>query len=414
MRRKREVEPMSGLARSNPHRPTGGLNMKARSLARPAIAAALGGAVWLGTALAAPAQTLVGTWQGTVPFNGLNLKEVIEITRGADGKLHGEDYHPGPERADTRNGNPISTVEVNGRQVHLVLDDSLTPFDADLSADGNTLEGTTVLVGQTLPFKFERATKKTAWPIDTSPHKVRFVEVEKGIRLEVLDWGGKGPPLVFVPGGGDSAHVFDDFAPKFTGKRHVYAITRRGAGLSSKPEPTSDNYSADRLGEDVLAVIDALKLDHPVLAGHSRGGGELSFFATRHPERVSGLIYLEAGYSYALYDPKTEAKVRELAAKRQGLPPGAAIFQPSGSPQDKITAAIFRGSDKYTAIKGPVLAIFADHSADPGIEATVNGFEADVPQAKVVRLAHGTHYIFTSNPAEVEREMNSFMDGLPN
>lgn len=363
--------------------------------------------------IAAAVAGLVGTWQGYIPFNGLNLKEVITITRGPNGKLHGEDYHPGPERADSRNGNPISTVEVQGRHVHLVLDDSLTPFDGDLSADGNSLTGTTTLLGQTLPFTFERATRKTAWPIDTSPHKVRFVEVEKGIRLEVLDWGGKGPPLVFVPGGGDSAHVFDDFAPKFTGKHHVYAITRRGAGLSSKPMPTGDTYSAERLGEDVLAVIDALKLDHPVLAGHSRGGGELSFFGSKHPERVSGLIYLEAGYSYAFYDPKTESKVRELFAKQPGLPPGGTTFQPSQSPQDQITAAIFRGSDKYTAIHGPVLAIFADHSAQPAIAATVEGFKAGVPQAKVVSLANGTHYIFTSNPAEVEREMNAFMDGLP-
>lgn len=46
--------------------------------------------------------------------------------------------------------------------------------------------------------------------------------------------------------------------------------------------------------------------------------------------------------------------------------------------------------------------------------ATVDGFEADEPQAKVVRLAKGSHYIFTSNPTEVEREMNAFMDGLVN
>jgi pimeloyl-ACP methyl ester carboxylesterase len=381
---------------------------------RPSLLLTTAAAVCLAIALPASAQTVVGTWQGYVTFNGQELKEVITITRGPNRMLHGEDYHPGPERADSRNGNPISTVEVTGRKVHMVLDDSLNPFDGELSADGNSLAGTTTLLGQTVPFKFDRATPKTAWPIDASPHKVRFVEVEKGTKLEVLDWGGKGPPLVFVPGGGDSAHVFDDFAPKFTGKHHVYAITRRGAGLSTKPAPTGDAYSATRLGEDVLAVIDALKLDHPVLAGHSRGGGELSFFGSRHPDRVAGLIYLEAGYSYALYDPKTEAKVRELAAAQQGqLPPGGTIFQPTGSLQDQITAAIFRGTDKYTAIHGPVLAIFADHSARPGIAATVDGFEADVPQAKVVRIAGGSHYIFTTNPAEVEREMNAFMDALP-
>jgi len=49
---------------------------------------------------------------------------------------------------------------------------------------------------------------------DPSPHTIRFVTVEKGVRLEVLDWGGSGRPLVLLAGGGDTAHVFDDFAPK--------------------------------------------------------------------------------------------------------------------------------------------------------------------------------------------------------
>ena len=103
-------------------------------------------------------------------------------------------------------------------------------------ADGNTLTGTWG------PTKFQRqkldlvrATKKTAWVIDPSPHKARFVTVDKGVKLEVLDWGGKGPPLVFLSGLGDSAHVFDSFALQFTGKHHVYAITRRGYGISSAP-----------------------------------------------------------------------------------------------------------------------------------------------------------------------------------
>ena len=52
---------------------------------------------------------------------------------------------------------------------------------------------------------------------DLSPHSTRFVTVEKGVRLEVLDWGGSGRPLVLLAGGGDTAHVFDDFAPKLSG-----------------------------------------------------------------------------------------------------------------------------------------------------------------------------------------------------
>ena len=49
-----------------------------------------------------------------------------------------------------------------------------------------------------------------AWK-DLSPHSTQFVTVDKNVRLEVLDWGGSGNPLVLLAGGGDTAHVFDDF-----------------------------------------------------------------------------------------------------------------------------------------------------------------------------------------------------------
>lgn len=131
---------------------------------------------------------------------------------------------------------------------------------------------------------------------------MQFVPVEKNITLEVLDWGGNGQPLIFLAGSGDTAHVFDRFAPLFATTHHVYAVTRRGFGASSAPPPTEENYAADRLGDDVLAVIAALKLARPVLAGHSIAGEELSSIGSRHPEKVAGLIYLDAVSSYSWYD----------------------------------------------------------------------------------------------------------------
>ena len=144
------------------------------------------------------------------------------------------------------------------------------------------------------------AQEHSAWR-DPSKHQVQFVTVEDGVRLEVLDWGGSGKPLVLLAGGGDTAHVFDDFAPQLTPSFHVYGITRRGFGESGfSPE----GYGADRLGDDVLAVLDSLKLIRPVLVGHSLGGEELSSLSTRHPSRVAALVYLEAGYPYAFENGK--------------------------------------------------------------------------------------------------------------
>jgi pimeloyl-ACP methyl ester carboxylesterase len=86
-----------------------------------------------------------------------------------------------------------------------------------------------------------------------------------------------------------------------------------------------ENYAADRLGDDVLAVMDSLKLNRPVLIGHSLGGEELSSVGSRHPEKVAGLIYLDAAYGYAYYDRSRGDLIidvnvlqRELAQLRPG------------------------------------------------------------------------------------------------
>jgi pimeloyl-ACP methyl ester carboxylesterase len=71
----------------------------------------------------------------------------------------------------------------------------------------------------------------TPWK-DPSPHAVRFVSAGDGVRLEVLDWGGSGRAVVLLAGGGDTAHVFDHFAPKLTIHNHLCGITRRGFGAS--------------------------------------------------------------------------------------------------------------------------------------------------------------------------------------
>ena len=61
-----------------------------------------------------------------------------------------------------------------------------------------------------------------AWR-DPSPHHVRWITVDSSVRLEVLDWGGSGQPLV-LPGCYLTAHVHDEFAPKLTNQFHVYGI----------------------------------------------------------------------------------------------------------------------------------------------------------------------------------------------
>jgi len=74
------------------------------------------------------------------------------------------------------------------------------------------LAGTALLIGFVTPLRWQSG---PAWK-DPSPHMIRFISVDDNVPLEVLDWGGSGRALVLLAGGGDTAHVFDGFAPKLT------------------------------------------------------------------------------------------------------------------------------------------------------------------------------------------------------
>ena len=128
----------------------------------------------------------------------------------------------------------------------------------------------------------------TTWA-DASPHTSHFATVNR-VRLNYLDWGGSGPPLVLIPGFGDTPHCFDDIAPALRGRCRVLAYARRGHGRSEVRSP----YDTDTLTEDLKQLLDHLRLDIVHLAGWSLGGGEITRFAELHPRRVLTLAYLDA------------------------------------------------------------------------------------------------------------------------
>jgi pimeloyl-ACP methyl ester carboxylesterase len=114
-------------------------------------------------------------------------------------------------------------------------------------------------------------------------------------RLSVLDWGGSGPLLVFMPGYGDSAHIFDDLAPAFRHDFHVVGITPRGFPPSGAPD---SGYTIAQLAEDAAAVMDYYGAHNAILAGHSISGAVITQFGVTHPDRLTAAIYLDASFDF--------------------------------------------------------------------------------------------------------------------
>jgi len=123
-----------------------------------------------------------------------------------------------------------------------------------------------------------------------------MVTVDSSVRLEVLDWGGAGRPIVFV-GCYLSGHVYDDIAPKLSDQFHVYAVTRRGVGASARP---SKGYDPQRRADDIIEVMGSIGMQKPILIGNSCDGDILETLGAQHPDRVGGLVYLGRGKSRAV------------------------------------------------------------------------------------------------------------------
>jgi non-heme chloroperoxidase len=307
----------------------------------------------------------------------------------------------------------------------------------------------------------------TVWH-DPSPHSTRYVAVTKTVKLEVLDWGGSGAPLVFLAGGGQTAHVYDDFATRFTDRFHVLGITRRGSGKSSHPEA---GYDTTTLVRDIVTVIDSLGLQRASFAAHSFGGSELNHLGARYPGRVDRLIYLDSGFDYRAINDSPEWKNGLLRAPQ----PPIAIYDDDSAWSWTLWAERVSGPDYPEAevrtlyrfdangrfvggtdvgaavqrlvngtesvdlrrIRAPVLALYAVldspeamlpywHTLDPTSRARGQkmfdalqrvhirlraDFAEKVERARVIRIHGARHYIFLTHPAEVTHTMLEFLSG---
>ena len=300
---------------------------------------------------------------------------------------------------------------------------------------------------------------KDAWR-DPANHKVGFVPISKDVQLHYLDFGGTGPSMLMIPGLGNTAHAFDDFATAFTDRFHVVAMTRRGFGESSHP---SDGYDIKTLVDDIRTVIDRLHLGRAILVGHSIAGEEMTHLAGQYPDLVSKLVYLDAAYDRVAADsmidevfpalpevaPRPEPTAADTATPEAYV---AFVHRTRGVniPESDIrTRYRFDGWNEeitvayqsigtehppYKQVRAPALAIYAvpdtvtqlepwqradtEHLAGQqdlirGIESVErklrSQFREEVALGSVVEIHGGHHWIFVSHRDEVINAMRRFL-----
>jgi esterase len=111
-------------------------------------------------------------------------------------------------------------------------------------------------------------------------------------RLHYLDWGSAGKPwLVFLHGGGQTAHTWDIVCLALRDRYHVVAVDLRGHG-DSEWSPELD-YGPAAHARDVLGLLDHLGAEQAMLVGMSLGGMSAMYATAVAPERVRALVVVD-------------------------------------------------------------------------------------------------------------------------
>jgi pimeloyl-ACP methyl ester carboxylesterase len=183
----------------------------------------------------------------------------------------------------------------------------------------------------------------------------RYVAGADGLCLNLLEWSTEGVPLVLLHGFGNEAHVWDDFALTVAPYYRTLAMDLRGHGDSDRdPER---RYEYESLVRDLESATGELGIERLVLVGHSLGGRVAMLFAGRHPERMAGLVIVDAGPEL---DPRGATRIR-LDVQRQ-----ADVTFPSIAEYERALA------HAYPAATPAVLSRLARHGLRPREEG---GFE---------------------------------------
>lgn len=118
-----------------------------------------------------------------------------------------------------------------------------------------------------------------------------FNVAANGIRQHVLRYGHSGRPLVIIPGITSPAITWEFVAEALAKQFDTYVVDVRGRGLSSSG-PELD-YGVDAMAEDLVGLLDALRLDNVIVLGHSMGARVAARAVGKKPNRMARLILVD-------------------------------------------------------------------------------------------------------------------------
>jgi proline iminopeptidase len=258
--------------------------------------------------------------------------------------------------------------------------------------------------------------------------------------------GGDGPPALLLHGGPAVPDYTAELAAELGDRFHTIRYTQRGTPPSGGGPP----YTIERHMGDALAVLAALDIERAWMIGHSWGGHLALHLAVAHPDRVAGVIGIDALGAYvevfgetgerlmAGLTPGQRERVDEIeAARRRGEATEADLVErfaliwpqyfadPASAPagpsrigaqcSTETNASIMHHFEQETLVRGlpdvSVPTAFVHGELDPLPPRSSLGAAALIPGARTEIVAGVGHFPWLERPGSVRAALQTLHIG---
>jgi len=265
----------------------------------------------------------------------------------------------------------------------------------------------------------------------------KFVTVDR-LRVRYVE-SGRGPAVVMIHGNAGNIEDFEfGLIQELSSNYRVIAVDRPGHGKSDRPNTANVEYQARLLHQ----VLTSLRVDQPVLVGHSWGAALALSYALQYPKELSGMIlvapaaYPDAGESrllQALAKPPVVGDVTLILGRailgrhilKESL---SRAFSPQPVPDEylkrvssswlgrkqlkaylddesSLNASLKHLSQHYGEIDVPVVIITGDHDAIVSAKENAYRLKSDIPHAQLFEIKDTGHEIPQTHPESIARAL---------
>jgi pimeloyl-ACP methyl ester carboxylesterase len=258
-----------------------------------------------------------------------------------------------------------------------------------------------------------------------------------GIRIHYWRTGGGSgkPPLVMAHGSSDDGLCWTNLATEFQDRYDIIMFDARGHGLSDPPTAADP---PDVQVEDLAGLIKALKLEKPILMGHSMGSASVAHFAAKYPDVPRAVILEDPALVRPPAPPASADKPQPTPEERQ-----AQLLARNNMTEAELVAGCMKNSPKwgksecefwapskrrhhpYTIranpaarppmrellpkIAAPTLILKADAQGE--LRTQNEEIARLLPKGKIVHIAGAGHNVRREGRAETIEVMRAFLSG---